>query len=98
MTSAAAASLVKARYDYEPFGEQIASTTGGRSAIAGYSTTDSLRQKYTGYERDVETGLDFAQARYHSHTQGRFTVLTPWRAQPRIHRPSIATHTLPTSR
>ncbi|MBX3278279.1 MAG: hypothetical protein KF868_09780, partial [Acidobacteria bacterium] len=27
----------------------------------------------TGYERDGETGLDFAQARYYSNAQGRFT-------------------------
>jgi len=34
---------------------------------------DSNRKKFTGYERDAETGLDFAQARYFSSTEGRFT-------------------------
>lgn len=39
----------------------------------GYSQADGLKQKFTGYERDTETGLDFAQARYYSAVQGRFT-------------------------
>lgn len=34
---------------------------------------DTNRKKFTGYERDTETGLDFAQARYFSSSQGRFT-------------------------
>ncbi|HEY6242707.1 MAG TPA: RHS repeat-associated core domain-containing protein [Pyrinomonadaceae bacterium] len=34
---------------------------------------DSNRKKFTGYERDSETGLDFAQARHFSSSQGRFT-------------------------
>ena len=36
-----------------------------------------MRQKFTGYERDGETGLDFAQARYYSNTQARFTSVDP---------------------
>jgi RHS repeat-associated protein len=32
-----------------------------------------VRQKFDGYERDNETGLDYAQARYFSNAQGRFT-------------------------
>jgi RHS repeat-associated protein len=32
-----------------------------------------VRQKHTGYERDGETGLDFAQARYYGSSLGRFT-------------------------
>jgi RHS repeat-associated protein len=31
-----------------------------------------------GYERDNETGLDFAQARYFSNVQGRFTSVDPY--------------------
>jgi RHS repeat-associated protein len=34
---------------------------------------DTNRTKFTGYERDTETGLDFTQARYFSSAQGRFT-------------------------
>ncbi len=64
---------VKARYDYLPFGEEIAAGIGNRSTFNGYSQADGLRQKFGSYERDNETGLDFAQARYFSSIQGRFT-------------------------
>jgi RHS repeat-associated protein len=38
---------------------------------------DGVRQQFVGYERDNETGLDFAQARYFSNVQGRFTSADP---------------------
>ena len=38
-----------ARHDYQPFGEEIP-----RSSYGG----DSVRKKFTGYERDGETDLD----------------------------------------
>jgi len=50
--------------DYAPFGEQI----GGSS-----STT----RKFTGYERDSESNLDNAQARYFRSAQGRFMSPDP---------------------
>lgn len=34
---------------------------------------DSVRQKFTGYERDNEIGLDYAQARYYAGHYGRFS-------------------------
>jgi RHS repeat-associated protein len=68
---------VKARYDYLPFGEELGSGIGGRSTAQGYSQADGLRQKFTGYEHDDESGLDFAQARYYSSAQGRFTSTDP---------------------
>jgi RHS repeat-associated protein len=49
---------------------------GGHTTTQGYAA-DAVKQKYTGYEQDVETGLDFAQARYHSSPQGRFTSIDP---------------------
>ena len=59
------------RHDYAPFGEEL---QGGQRATAGYGyTTAGVREKFTGYERDTETGLDYAQARYYSNVQGRFT-------------------------
>jgi RHS repeat-associated protein len=64
---------VKARYDYLPFGEEIPSTVGGRSGVAGYGASDGIRQKWTGKERDSESGLDYFLARYYSSAQGRFT-------------------------
>lgn len=66
------AGAVTSRLDYAPFGEEIAANVGGRTEAQGY-VDDSVRQKFTGYERDDETGLDFAQARYYSSWQGRFT-------------------------
>ncbi|MGH9966714.1 MAG: RHS repeat-associated core domain-containing protein, partial [Pyrinomonadaceae bacterium] len=64
------------RHDYLPFGEELFSGTGGRSTTVGY-TADTIRQRFTSYERDTETGLDFAQARYYSNTQGRFASVDP---------------------
>lgn len=64
------------RHDYLPFGEELVATQGGRTTGLGYSA-DSIRQKFTSYERDSETNLDYAQARYYASTQGRFTSADP---------------------
>jgi RHS repeat-associated protein len=61
---------VVGRHDYLPFGEEIAANAGGRDGTFG--TQDFVNQKFTGQERDVETGLDFFQARYFSAALGRF--------------------------
>ncbi|MEW5976651.1 MAG: RHS repeat-associated core domain-containing protein [Acidobacteriota bacterium] len=63
---------VRGRHDYLPFGEEIGTSYGGRSAIAGYGATD-LRHKFTAKERDPESNLDYFGARYFSGAQGRFT-------------------------
>jgi RHS repeat-associated protein len=69
---------VVSRYDYMPFGEELAAGTGGRTTGMGFSNSgDSNRKKFTGYERDAETGLDFAQARYYSNIQARFISPDP---------------------
>jgi RHS repeat-associated protein len=60
------------RRDYLPFGEELSASVEIRSASNGYGV-DSARQKFTGKERDVETGLDYFLARYYSNAQGRFT-------------------------
>jgi RHS repeat-associated protein len=60
-----------------PFGEEIQSGTGGRNSAQGYGGQDSVRQKFTGYERDAETDLDFAQARMYNKNHGRFTSVDP---------------------
>jgi RHS repeat-associated protein len=44
-----------------------------------YGSVDNIRQKFTGYERDNETDLDFAQARYHNFNLGRFNSPDPAR-------------------
>jgi len=69
---------VVSRHDYLPFGEELFAGTGGRTTALGYSAADNLRQKFTGYQRDTESGLDFAQARYHSSQLGRFTSPDPF--------------------
>ena len=73
---------VTARHDYHPFGEEIgtlAAVPGSpqhRTTTLGYQS-DSVRQKFTGYERDNESDLDFAGARYFNSRHGRFTSVDP---------------------
>jgi RHS repeat-associated protein len=59
---------VTARHDYQPFGEEIQ-----RASYGG----DTVRKQFTGYERDTETELDFAQARMYSYSYGRFSSPDP---------------------
>jgi RHS repeat-associated protein len=77
------------RHDYLPFGEELYVGMGGgvngvtplRSAGLGYTASlagDCVRQRFGSYERDNETGLDFAQARYFNNVQGRFTSPDPF--------------------
>jgi RHS repeat-associated protein len=70
--------------DYLPFGEEIPSGVNGRSGC--YETLGSPQfpappdvesLKFTGKERDAETGLDYFGARYYSGGQGRFTSVDP---------------------
>ncbi|HEX7314489.1 MAG TPA: RHS repeat-associated core domain-containing protein [Pyrinomonadaceae bacterium] len=68
---------VKGRSDYLPFGKEVSAGTGGRMPTQGYSVADNIRQKFTSYERDNETDLDFAQARYYLNQHGRFTGVDP---------------------
>jgi RHS repeat-associated protein len=63
-----------ALHDYLPFGEEIPAAMNGRNGLYG---GDEPNQKFTGKERDVETGLDFFGARYFSGAQGRFTSPDP---------------------
>lgn len=68
---------VKARHDYLPFGGELFLGIGGRSYQQGYRWWDTIKQKFTEYPRDGETGLDYAHYRYYSNTQGRFTSVDP---------------------
>ncbi len=56
-----------------PYGEEAFIGVGNRAVGHGYTYGDSTRQKFTGYERDEETNLDFSQARMHNYNHGRFT-------------------------
>jgi RHS repeat-associated protein len=64
------------RRDYLPFGEEIPADATWRTGGRGYAGAAD-RQKFTGYERDTETGLDYAGARYYASPQGRFTSVDP---------------------
>jgi len=70
---------VTGRRDFMPFGEEIGSGVGGRTESLKYSvtSTDRVRKRFTGYEKDDETGLDFAEARMYKSQQGRFTAVDP---------------------
>ena len=64
-------------YDYLPFGEEIGNGTAGRTDPCFGSATypapqDIESAKFTGKQRDAETGLDYFGARYFSAAQGRF--------------------------
>ncbi len=60
-------------HDYLPFGEELLNGTGGRGSLYGVADADGTTHKFTGKERDSETGLDYFGARYFSSAQGRFT-------------------------
>jgi RHS repeat-associated protein len=67
---------ITARHDYHPFGEEVGTLAGGsihRTTAIGYNT-DSVRKKFTGYERDLETNLNFAEARMLGSELGRFST------------------------
>jgi len=59
---------VISRRDFHPFDEEI--------YRSGYGL-DSVLQKFTGYERDEETDLDYAKARMYANTLGKFTSPDP---------------------
>ncbi len=54
--------------DFMPFGEDVPRANYG---------SDNNRFKFTTYQKDNETGLDFAEARYYNNVNGRFTAVDP---------------------
>jgi RHS repeat-associated protein len=71
---------VISRHDYLAFGDEVTDTVGnvgGRNSTQGYGVEDDIRKQYTGYEKDEESALDFAQARYYNGKHGRFTSVDP---------------------
>jgi RHS repeat-associated protein len=75
---------VTARHDYMPFGEEVSSSQ--RTPALGY-VADDVRKKFTGYENDSESELDYAQARYYKSQHGRFTSVDPTMASADIINP-----------
>lgn len=57
---------------YTPFGQEI--TSGWASNYIGNQPADgtSMRYKFTGKERDTESGLDYFGARYYASSMGRW--------------------------
>jgi RHS repeat-associated protein len=78
---------VISRHDYRGFGEEVSSSYANRNATPGYGADDGIRQQFTGYERDTESGLDYAQARYYNSRHGRFTSADPLTASATIRNP-----------
>lgn len=64
-----ASGQVTSRRDFMPFGEKI--ELGSRTISLNYNS-DDVDQKFTGKQRDNETGLDFFGGRYYSSLSGRF--------------------------
>lgn len=62
---------------FTPFGQEI--INGGEQTVVGPVTADgtSNRFKFTGKERDTESGLDYFGARYYASSMGRFTSPDP---------------------
>ena len=75
---------VLSRRDFMPFGEEAFIGVGNRANGHDYTYGDSTRQKFTGYERDEESNLDFGQARYYSSSLGRFFSVDPENAGAKI--------------
>jgi RHS repeat-associated protein len=79
---------VVSRRDFMPFGEELGAGVGDRTTTVKYGYgNDSVRKRFTGYEKDQETGLDFAQARYYNDQIGRFTAVDPLMASGRSANP-----------
>ncbi len=70
------------RRDFLPFGQEIPNnekpghSSSLRISALGYSA-DDVRQKFTGYQKDEESGLDFAEARMYNNRHARFTAVDP---------------------
>ena len=64
------------RHDYYAFGEEIPGDATWRTAARGY-VGDTIRQKFTSYERDAEMGLDYAQARHYGYIRACCCFLRP---------------------
>ena len=75
---------VVSRKDFAAFGDET--LTAQRTNGLGYNPP-SVRQDYTGYQKDGESGLEYAQARYYNSSHGRFTSVDPLTASASIRNP-----------
>jgi RHS repeat-associated protein len=72
-----ATGAVVSRHDYAPMGKEIPTELGGRES-GNFHGAAGPRVKFTGKERDAESGLDYFGARYYSGAQGRFGSPDPY--------------------
>jgi RHS repeat-associated protein len=80
LTDATGSNAVK-RYDYLPFGQELLASTNGRTTGMGYfASPDGSNPKFTGKDRDNETGFDWFEIRHMSGAQGRFQSVDPGNA------------------
>jgi RHS repeat-associated protein len=75
---------VIARKDFGAFGDET--YTNQRTEQLGYKP-EEVRQDYTGYQKDDESGLEFAQTRYYNTKHGRFTSVDPLTASANVKDP-----------
>lgn len=70
---------VISKRDFMPFGEELYAGTASRTETNKYSAegADNVRKRFTGYEKDKETRLDYAEARMYNNQHGRFTAVDP---------------------
>ena len=79
------AGTISARTKYDAFGEILAqqgtagqiTTPNPNAATAQLITTDQQPIGFTGYQKDEESGLYYAKARYYDPTVARFTTEDP---------------------
>ena len=77
---------VATRHDFLPFGEEL--FAGIRNSSNAYEPpVSTTRQRFTGKERDNETGLDYFGARYAASLQGRFMSPDPLLSSGTVYRP-----------
>lgn len=81
MNNNGSSSVVLARHDYLPFGEELWAGIGLRTTTQTYGSTDAIRQKYGMVERDQATGLDHSTWRAYESTSGRWTSPDPLRGK-----------------
>ncbi|MEO7144550.1 MAG: RHS repeat-associated core domain-containing protein [Bryobacteraceae bacterium] len=66
---------VVGRHDYLPFGVEIPAGYTGRTSL--WAAADTVDTRFTGQDRDTDTGLDRFPARYMGSAEGRFMVPDP---------------------